>query len=40
MDGRQLRLRRISRPERAQAELLEALNLELPERVGQDVLDA
>jgi hypothetical protein len=36
VDGRELRLRRISRPDREQAELLTRLGIELPERVGTD----
>jgi transposase len=36
VDGRVLRLRRISRPDARQAELLTKLGLELPERVGTD----
>ncbi len=36
LDGRELRLRRVSRPDRAQAEMLQALGLNLPERLGVD----
>jgi transposase len=36
LDGRQLRLRRVSRPERPQAEMLTMLGLDLPERLGAD----
>ena len=38
VDGRELRLRRVSRPDAMQAELLTKLGLELPERVGTDSL--
>jgi transposase len=38
VDGRELRLRRVSRPDRAQAELLTRLELELPEKIGDDSL--
>lgn len=38
-DGRELRLRRVSRPDKAQAELLTKLGVELPERVGTDTVD-
>jgi transposase len=38
VDGRELRLRRVSRPDPFQAELLTKLGLELPERVGTDSL--
>jgi transposase len=38
IDGRELRLRRISRPDSAQAEILRRLNLNLPERVGADTV--
>ena len=38
VDGRELRLRRVSRPDALQAELLTKLGLELPERVGTDSL--
>jgi hypothetical protein len=40
VDGRELRLRRVSRPDSAQAELLTKLGLHLPERVGTDSLSA
>jgi transposase len=36
VDGRELRLRRVSRPDRAQAQLLNALGFTLPERLGTD----
>jgi transposase len=36
LDGREIRLRRVSRPDRAQAELLTRLDLDLPERLGID----
>ena len=36
VDGRELRLRRVSRPDPATAELLARLDLDLPERVGTD----
>jgi transposase len=36
VDGRELRLRRVSRPDTHQAELLTHLAFELPERVGND----
>src|SRR3989475_7122687 len=36
VDGRELRLRRVSRPDLQQAELLARLGIELPERVGVD----
>jgi transposase len=36
VDGRELRLRRVSRPDRAQARLLHALGIQLPERLGTD----
>jgi transposase len=36
-DGRQLRLRRVARPDQEQAELLAGLNLILPERICADV---
>ena len=32
-DGRQLALRRVARPRSAEARILDALNLELPERL-------
>ena len=38
VDGRELRLRRVSRPDPSQADLLTKLGLELPERVGTDSL--
>ena len=38
VDGRELRLRRVSRPDRQQAELLARLGLDLPERLGTDSL--
>ena len=38
VDGRELRLRRVSRPESHQAELLVRLGLDLPERVGMDAV--
>jgi transposase len=40
VDGRELRLRRVSRPDQAQAEMLTLLGLELPEKVGTDALSA
>jgi len=36
IDGRELRLRRVSRPDKAQAELLHTLGLTLPEKLGVD----
>jgi hypothetical protein len=36
LDGRELRLRRVSRPDRRQAEVLARLGVHLPERVGTD----
>ena len=36
VDGRELRLRRVSRPDAAQAELLTRLELDLPEKLGAD----
>ena len=39
VDGRELKLRRVSRPDPKQAEIL-ALGLDLPERVGTDTIDA
>ena len=36
VDGRELRLRRVSRPDTKQAELLARLGIHLPERVGTD----
>jgi transposase len=38
VDGRELRLRRVSRPDRAQARLLQALGLTLPERLRTDTI--
>lgn len=38
LDGRQLSLRRVSRPDPHQAEILERLHLKLPERLGLDAL--
>lgn len=38
VDGRQLRLRRVSRPDAPQAELLTRLGVDLPERLGTDAL--
>jgi transposase len=38
VDGRELRLRRVSRPDSRQAELLTKLGLELPERIGPDLM--
>jgi hypothetical protein len=38
VDGRELRLRRVSRPDECQAEVLARLGLCLPERVGTDGL--
>jgi transposase len=38
VDGRELRLRRVSRPDSPQAELLTKLGLELPERIGPDLM--
>lgn len=40
VDGRELRLRRVSRPDPLQAEILTRLALELPERVGTDSLSS
>jgi transposase len=40
VDGRELRLRRVSRPERKQAELLARIGINLPERVGIDTFKA
>ena len=40
IDGRELRLRRVSRPDRSQAELLHALGLTLPERLGIDTFQS
>jgi len=38
VDGRELKLRRVSRPDPQQAEILTRLGLDLPERVGTDTL--
>ncbi len=38
VDGRELRLRRVSRPDRAQARLLQTLGLTLPERLRTDTI--
>jgi hypothetical protein len=38
VDRRELRLRRISRPDSAQAEILRRLDLNLPDRVGTDTV--
>jgi hypothetical protein len=38
VDGRQLRLRRVSRPDPAQVELLTRLNVDLPEKLGTDAV--
>ncbi len=38
VDGRELRLRRVSRPDQVQAELLARLGIHLPERVGTDLV--
>jgi transposase len=38
VDGRELHLRRVSRPDSRQAELLTKLGLELPERIGPDLM--
>lgn len=40
VDGRELRLRRVSRPDPRQAELLARLGINLPERVGNDSLNS
>jgi transposase len=40
VDGRELRLRRVSRPDPLQAEILTRLGLKLPERVGTDSLSS
>jgi transposase len=40
VDGRELRLRRVSRPDARQAEILTRLGVELPERVGADSFHA
>jgi len=39
VDGRELRLRRVSRPDPATAELLARLGIDLPERVGTDFIN-
>jgi hypothetical protein len=38
VDGRELKLRRVSRPDPQQAEILTRLGLDLPERVGTDTV--
>jgi transposase len=38
VDGRELRLRRVSRPDPHQAEILTRLGLDLPERIGTDTI--
>jgi hypothetical protein len=38
VDGRELRFRRVSRPDQAQAELLARLGIHRPERVGTDLV--
>jgi hypothetical protein len=38
VDGRELRLRRVSRPDPHQAEILTRLGLDLPERTGTDIV--
>jgi hypothetical protein len=40
VDGRELRLRRVSRPDQAQAEMLTRLGLDLPEKLGTDAVSA
>lgn len=40
VDGRELKLRRVSRPDPKQAEILTRLGLDLPERVGSDTVHA
>jgi transposase len=40
VDGRELKLRRVSRPDPQQAEILTRLGLDLPERVGTDTVHA
>ncbi len=40
VDGRELRLRRVSRPDPQQAEILTRLDLDLPERIGRDAFHA
>ena len=40
VDGRELRLRRVSRPDPEQSELLARLGINLPERVGVDSMTA
>lgn len=39
VDARELRLRRVSRPEKQQAEILARLGIELPERIGSDSVE-
>jgi hypothetical protein len=39
VDGRELRLRRVSRPDKLQQELLNRLGIELPERIGNDAVE-
>jgi hypothetical protein len=39
LDGRELRLRRVSRPDAAQAQLLTRLAVDLPEKLGPDSVD-
>lgn len=39
VDGRELRLRRVSRPDTRQAEILARLKIALPERLGEDTLN-
>jgi transposase len=39
VDGREIRLRRVSRPDKAQADLLARLGLTLPEKLGSDALE-
>lgn len=38
VDGRELRLRRVNRPDTAQAELLTRLELQIPEKLGDDAV--
>jgi len=38
VDGRELKLRRVSRPDPQQAEILTRLGLDLPERIGTDTV--
>jgi len=40
LDGRELRLRRVSRPDTAQAELLTRLAVDLPEKLGEDSVNS